>query len=89
MSGDPHEVPALLRQASDRARHHGRPALAEWLRSEADSCALHQSHWVSPSRGVDDPPAVAYQKPDKLAELTEWHYRHALAVAAELWSATL
>lgn len=84
MTANPHAVPATLRYAADRARIQRRPALAEWLRSEADACAINQSHWVSPSRGVDEPPAVAYGKPEKFAELTFWHYRHALAVAAEV-----
>lgn len=56
-------------------------AIAEWLDAEADRLEQHIPAWARPSSGVDGPPALCWNNPQRLAELIEHHYGPALAVA--------
>jgi hypothetical protein len=59
-------------------------AVAAWLDEAAAELEDHIPAWTRPSAGVDDPPALAWNNPEKLAETIEHHFGRPLAVAREL-----
>lgn len=56
-------------------------AVADWLDQKAGHLEAHIPAWTRPSSGVDDPPGLCWNNPQRLAEVVERHYGRALAVA--------